>query len=238
MIEGDGVNSQALNSQAIDAQTINAQVRLAAAKLAQGEVVALPTETVYGLAADASNPSALAQIFTLKQRPTSYPFIVHIAADADICHWIDDSRMTQDIWRMTRALMATYFPGPLTLVLPKHPSIDTQLTGGKDTIGLRAPNHTVFQAVLRELAQLNNTEHVGIAASSANLHGQDSPTRAEQVRATFDGVYLIDGGESVIGMASTIVDLTTGEPRIVRQGHITVDDIARVTGVTPTVIHP
>jgi L-threonylcarbamoyladenylate synthase len=137
---------------------------------------------------------------------------------------------------MTRALMAAFFPGPLTLVLPKHPNIDGQLTGGKDTIALRAPNHALFQDVLRELARLKNTKHVALAASSANLHGQDSPTKAEQVEKNFGDIFRIDGGESVIGVASTIVDLTSGVPMVSRTGHITLNDIERV--LNESALHP
>ena len=215
---------------------MNELILQAAQKLAQGEVVALPTETVYGLAADASNPSAVAQIFALKNRPKNHPLIAHISPDADITHWIDESRMSADIWCMTRALMAAFSPGPLTLVLPKHPNIDGQLTGGKDTIALRAPNHALFQDVLRELARLKNTKHVALAASSANLHGQDSPTKAEQVEKNFGDIFRIDGGESVIGVASTIVDLTSGVPMVSRTGHITLNDIERV--LNESALHP
>lgn len=220
---------------------MSSQIHTAAHKLAQGEVIALPTETVYGLAADASNPSAVAQIFALKNRPIHHPLITHIAADADIRYWIDESRMTDEIWRLTHVMMAAFFPGPLTLVLPKHPQIDACVTGGQDTIALRSPNHTVFQDVLGELARIKNTPNVGIAAPSANKFGRVSPTRAEHVRAEFgNAVWVLDvpeGDAANIGIESTIVDLTTGVPRILRFGHITPNDIERVTGVAPVLPH-
>lgn len=217
---------------------MNELILQAAQKLAQGEVIALPTETVYGLAADASNPSAVAQIFALKNRPTHHPLITHIAADADIRYWIDESRMSEAIWRLTHAMMAAFFPGPLTLVLPKHPQIDACVTGGQDTIALRSPNHAVFQDVLGELARIKNTPNVGIAAPSANKFGRVSPTRAEHVRAEFgDSVWVLDGDAAVIGIESTIVDLTTGVPRILRFGHITPSDIESVTGLAPILPH-
>ena len=217
---------------------MNELILQAAQKLAQGEVIALPTETVYGLAADASNPSAVAQIFALKNRPTHHPLITHIAADADIRYWFDESRMSEAIWRLTHAMMAAFFPGPLTLVLPKHPQIDACVTGGQDTIALRSPNHAVFQDVLGELARIKNTPNVGIAAPSANKFGRVSPTRAEHVRAEFgDSVWVLDGDAAVIGIESTIVDLTTGVPRILRFGHITPSDIERVTGLAPILPH-
>ena len=213
---------------------MNSHIHTAAQKLAQGEVIALPTETVYGLAADASNSAAVAQIFALKNRPTNHPLITHISADADIGYWIDASRMSDEIWRLTNALMAAFFPGPLTLVLPKHPQIDASVTGGQDTIALRSPNHVVFQDVLSELARIKNTLNVGIAAPSANKFGRVSPTHAEHVRAEFgDAVWVLDGDASVIGIESTIVDLTSGVPRILRFGHVTPNDIERVTGIVP-----
>ena len=214
--------------------SVRTQVLLAAEKLAAGEVIGLPTETVYGLAADAANPSAVREIFTIKNRPSTHPLITHIAADADIGYWIDAARMSEEMWRLTRALMAAFFPGPLTLVLPKHPQIEATVTGGQNTIALRSPNHVLFQDVLAQLAVLKNTQNVGIAAPSANRFGRVSPTRAAHVREEFEhAVWVLDGDASVIGIESTIVDLTSGVPRILRFGHITPQDIERVTGVTP-----
>ena len=211
-----------------------AQVFLAAEKLAAGEIIGLPTETVYGLAADAENPLAVREIFTIKNRPSDHPLITHIAANADIGYWVDATRMSDEMWRLTRALMAAFFPGPLTLVLPKNPAINDVVTGGQSTIALRSPNHALFQDVLRQLARIKNTPNVGIAAPSANRFGRVSPTRAEHVRAEFDdAVWVLDGDASVIGIESTIVDLTTGVPRVLRFGHITPQDIERVTGVVP-----
>ena len=211
-----------------------AQVFLAAEKLAAGEVIGLPTETVYGLAADAENSSAVRQIFTIKNRPSNHPLITHIAADADIGYWVDAARMSDEMWRLTRALMAAFFPGPLTLVLPKNPAINDVVTGGQNTIALRSPNHALFQDVLSQFARIKNTPNVGIAAPSANRFGRVSPTRAEHVRAEFDdAVWVLDGDASVIGIESTIVDLTSGVPRVLRFGHITLQDIERVTGVVP-----
>ena len=214
--------------------SVRTQVLLAAEKLAVGEVIGLPTETVYGLAADAANPSAVREIFTIKNRPSTHPLITHIAADADIGYWIGAARMSEEMWRLTRALMAAFFPGPLTLVLPKHPQIDATVTGGQDTIAFRSPNHVLFQDVLAQLAVLKNTPNVGIAAPSANRFGRVSPTRAAHVREEFEhAVWVLDGDASVIGIESTIVDLTSGVPRILRFGHITPQDIERVTGITP-----
>ena len=215
-------------------ERVNPEVLLAAQKLAAGEVIGLPTETVYGLAADASNSDAVRRIFEIKNRPSNHPLITHIAADANIEYWIDAARMTDDIWRLTRALMAAFFPGPLTLVLPKNPAISSIVTGGQDTIALRSPNHALFQDVLAELAKLKNVPNVGVAAPSANRFGRVSPTHAEHVIDEFDGqVWVLDGDAAVIGIESTIIDLTTGVARILRFGHITPQDIERVTGVAP-----
>lgn len=207
-------------------------VASAAARLVAGEALALPTETVYGLAADADNPRAVAQIFALKNRPVNHPLITHIAADANIAHWVDAARMTESMWQMTRDLMAAFFPGPLTLVLPKHPNVDGCVTGGQDTIALRSPNHALFQDVLQLMAKLKSVDRVGIAAPSANKFGRVSPTRAEHVWEEFDGaVAVLDGDASVIGIESTIVDLSSGVPKLLRYGHITGAEIERACGV-------
>ncbi|MFZ1891603.1 MAG: L-threonylcarbamoyladenylate synthase [Formosimonas sp.] len=213
---------------------MNNNALLAAQKLARGEVIGLPTETVYGLAADAQNPSAVGHIYALKNRPTTHPLITHIAAGADIHYWLDDARLTDEMMDLMNALTEAFWPGPLTLVLPKSPNIDATVTGGQDTIALRCPNHDMAQAVLRELAHLQNTPNVGIAAPSANRFGRVSPTRAAHVLDEFDHqVWVLDGDASVIGIESTIIDLTRGAPVLLRHGHITPDDIFNVTGLLP-----
>lgn len=217
-----------------DAVKVSPEVELAARKLAAGEVIGLPTETVYGLAADAQNPQAVAQIFSLKNRPTSHPLITHIATDADIHYWLDDARLTAEMTELMDSLIAAFWPGPLTLVLPKSPNINAAVTGGQDTIALRCPNHALALAVLHELAKIQNTPNVGIAAPSANRFGRVSPTRAQHVRDEFDNaVWVLDGDASVIGIESTIIDLTRGTPVLLRHGHITPDDIFDVTGLLP-----
>jgi L-threonylcarbamoyladenylate synthase len=212
----------------------SADVVLAAQKIAAGEVIGLPTETVYGLAADAQNPQAVARIFALKHRPTSHPLITHIAAGADVHYWLDEARMTADMTDIMNALIDAFWPGPLTLVLPKSPAINDVVTGGQHTIALRCPDHVLAQSVLRVLSQLHNTPHVGIAAPSANRFGRVSPTHAQHVREEFnDQVWVLDGDASVIGIESTIIDLTRGTPVLLRHGHITPDDIFDVTGLQP-----
>ena len=212
----------------------SADVVLAAQKIAAGDVIGLPTETVYGLAADAQNPHAVARIFALKDRPTSHPLITHIAAEADIHYWLDETRMTPDMTDIMNALIDAFWPGPLTLVLPKSPAINDAVTGGQNTIALRCPNHALAQAVLHALSQAQRTSNVGIAAPSANRFGRVSPTHAQHVRDEFnDQVWVLDGDASVIGIESTIIDLTRGTPVLLRHGHITPEDIFDVTGLQP-----
>ncbi|MGL4767104.1 MAG: L-threonylcarbamoyladenylate synthase [Formosimonas sp.] len=209
-------------------------VQLAAQKLADGQLIGLPTETVYGLAADARNPAAVRQIYELKNRPITHPLITHIAADADVFAWVNADALSERTRAMVTQLIAAFWPGPLTLVLPKAAHIDATVTGGQDTIALRSPNHPLAQAVLHEMARILRTDVVGIAAPSANHFGRVSPTRAAHVRDEFgDAVWVLDGDVSDVGIESTIVDLTRGEPMILRLGAITADDIERVTGVWP-----
>jgi L-threonylcarbamoyladenylate synthase len=209
-------------------------VQTAAQKLANGEVIGLPTETVYGLAADACNPQAVRRIYEIKNRPITHPLITHIAHGADIFAWVDAARLNQDMRRMTEQLIQAFWPGPLTLVLPKAAHIDATVTGGQNTIALRCPAHPLAQAVLRELTALQNQPTVGIAAPSANHFGRVSPTRAAHVRDEFnDAIWVLDGDVSAVGIESTIVDLTRGAPIILRLGHVTAHEIERVTGVAP-----
>lgn len=209
-------------------------IKLAAQKLADGELIGLPTETVYGLAADARNPAAVRKIFELKNRPITHPLITHIAAGADVFAWVDAALVSAYTRQIVEQLTAAFWPGPLTLVLPKAAHIDATVTGGQDTIALRCPNHPLAQAVLRELAILQKTDVVGIAAPSANHFGRVSPTRAAHVTDEFgDAVWVLDGDVSDVGIESTIIDLTRGEPVILRLGAVTADDVLRVTGVMP-----
>jgi L-threonylcarbamoyladenylate synthase len=215
---------------------VDKQIELAAEKLNNGELIGLPTETVYGLAADARNPAAVRRIYELKNRPITHPLITHIAHGADIFAWVDEARVSDATHVMIEQLTAAFWPGPLTLVLPKAEQIDATVTGGQDTIALRCPAHPLAQAVLRELSLLQNHPAVGLAAPSANHFGRVSPTRAAHVRDEFgDAVWVLDGDVSDVGIESTIVDLTRGMPVILRLGHITTDDVHRVTGVMPQV---
>ena len=187
--------------------------------LKHGEVIGLPTETVYGLAADASNVSAVRKIFALKGRPVDHPLIVHIADSAQLSKW------AVNIPEEAFVLAQHFWPGPLTIILQKHPSVPNEVTGGQDTIGLRCPAHPLALTLLQQLDG-------GVAAPSANRFGHISPTTAQHVRNEFgDAVPMVlDGGECEVGIESTIVDLSSEQPRLLRPGMISQTDIESVIG--------
>jgi L-threonylcarbamoyladenylate synthase len=198
-----------------------ADLQQALSLLRQGELVAVPTETVYGLAADARQPDAVKKIFIAKERPVNHPLIVHIANAEALRQWADP------IPKEALKLAQAFWPGPLTLLLHKAPGVDTTVTGGRDTIALRVPDHPVLLELLRELDS-------GLAAPSANPHQQLSPTSAEQVMKILGGriAAVLDGGSCQIGLESTIVDLTdAGAPRILRSGPITRAQVEEVLGL-------
>jgi L-threonylcarbamoyladenylate synthase len=203
----------------------------AAAQLAAGELVAFPTETVYGLGGDAENPAAVAAIYAAKGRPANHPVIVHFSPEADPGYWSDD------ITPAARRLMDAFWPGPLTLILKRAPHIPDAVSGGQDSVGLRCPSHPVAQRLLRQFESLKGGQG-GVAAPSANRFGQVSPTAAQHVRDEFAGlpgvtVHVLDGGEAAVGIESTIVDLSRGFPALLRPGHITPAQIAGVLGEMP-----
>ncbi len=160
----------------------------AARLLEEGKLVAIPTETVYGLAADADNPAAVAAIFSAKGRPSDHPLIVHVAHDADLSHW------AIEIPPVAQQLIAAFWPGPLTLILKRAPSVDDVITGGQDSIGVRCPSHPVAQALLK----LFRGGQGGIAAPSANRFGRVSPTTAQHV--------MDELGEPGVGPVSAVLD--------------------------------
>ncbi len=196
----------------------------AVARLRAGELVAFPTETVYGLGGDASNPEAVRRIFALKGRPSSHPLIVHLPDVSHLGRWAASVTPAADL------LARKFWPGPLTLIVDKAAHVSPQITGGQDSIGLRVPAHPLAQALLRAFGG-------GIAAPSANRYGHLSPTTAAHVRREFGaGVPLVlDGGACAVGIESTIVDARGNDVRILRPGMLGAETIAaalrHVTGV-------
>lgn len=195
------------------------EVQRAAELLRAGELVAFPTETVYGLGADASNPSAVAKIFAAKGRPADHPLIVHLPEASHLVHW------AVEIPDAAYQLAAAFWPGPLTLILKRAVAVSDTVTGGQETVGLRVPAHPLALDLLR-------TFNGGIAAPSANRFGHISPTTARHVSDELgERVSLIlDGGPCAVGIESTILDLSRATPEILRPGAISADDIVRVTG--------
>ncbi|SCC95635.1 Sua5/YciO/YrdC/YwlC family protein [Thiomonas sp. X19] len=210
--------------------TVHSREIVQAARLLEaGELVGLPTETVYGLAADAANPQAVAKIYAAKGRPANHPVIVHLHRDADPLRW------AAELPDAARNLIAAFWPGPLTLVLPRRAGVAEACAGGQDTIALRCPDHPVAQAVLA----LFQGGQGGLAAPSANRFGRISPTTAAHVRAELGAAValVLDGGPCAVGIESTIVDCTRlqamdGLPRILRPGGVEAQAIAAVLGCT------
>jgi L-threonylcarbamoyladenylate synthase len=199
----------------------------AAVALAHGHLAILPTETVYGLGADADNREAVARIFTTKNRPANHPVIVHISQQEHIYMW------ATQIPDYAVDLGTAFWPGPMTLVLNRLPRAGDYLTGGQETIALRVSSHPVFGEVLTELSHKTNDPSVGIAAPSANRFGSVSPTTlAHAVEELGDHLtdkdVALDGGNSRVGLESTIIDATGSEPIILRHGGITAEDIESV----------
>lgn len=190
------------------------KIKAAAALLRAGETVAFPTETVYGLGADASNPLAVRKIFEIKGRPTCHPLIVHIAASSQLPVWAQN--IPDAAWRLATA----FWPGPLTLILRRSSQVPNEVTGGQDTIGLRVPDHPIATALLHAFGG-------GIAAPSANRFGQVSPTTAQHVHDKLGSKVgmLLDGGPCRIGVESTIVSLTHGEAVLLRPGGLSIEAI-------------
>ncbi len=198
--------------------------------LCAGELVGLPTETVYGLGADAGNPAAVARIFAAKGRPADHPLIVHIAGHDAVEQWAE---LVPDVaWE----LMETFWPGPLTLILKKQSWVPDAVTGGQDTVGLRVPGHPVALELLRRFARAKSGP-AGIAAPSANRFGRISPTTAAHVAEELgERVPLIlDGGPCKVGIESTIIDCSRGEPVVLRPGHISPEHLAAVLGQAPLI---
>jgi L-threonylcarbamoyladenylate synthase len=205
------------------------EVQQAAHLLAAGELVAFPTETVYGLGADAANPVAVGKIFAAKGRPADHPLIVHLATTAHLAQW------ALDIPQIAWDLAASFCPGPLTLILKKQPWVPAAVTGGQDTVGLRVPNHPLALELLAAFAATRKGAPAGIAAPSANRFGRISPTTAAHVRDELGAriALIVDGGPCQVGIESTIIDLSRATPEILRPGAITDAELARIMGTVP-----
>lgn len=211
----------------------SAVINEAVKTLHDGGLVAFPTETVYGLGADAKNPEAIKKVFSTKGRPANHPLIVHVAApdkfDQTQIDWVPVlAPWTRDLSEEALKLINAFWPGPLTLVFKKDKSVLNELTGGQDTVAIRAPAHSVAQELLRKFKG-------GVVAPSANRFGKVSPTSAADVRHEFEGILdlmILDGGNCEVGIESTIVDMSSGEKAVLlRPGVITPKEIFTRTGI-------
>jgi len=200
---------------------LTTDVHEAAALIRRGELVAFPTETVYGLGADAFNPEAVRKIFEAKGRPLDNPLIVHIA------HLDQLARLVRDVPEAARRFMERFFPGPLTLVLPRHPDVPDEVTAGLPTVGVRMPRHLVARAFLEACG-------TPVAAPSANRSGRPSPTRWEAVYADLNGriACILQGDRSDMGLESTVVDCTGPEPVVLRAGAVPLEALREVVPET------
>lgn len=208
----------------MDGDRVTTDVDRAVAALRAGGLVAFPTETVYGLGADALDPVAVSRIFVVKGRPADHPLIVH-GADASVL-----DRFGRDVPAVARHLADTCWPGPLTVLVPRADVVPDVVTGGRDTVGLRVPAHPVALELLAAFGS-------GVAAPSANRFGRVSPTTAAHVLADLDGDVdlVLDGGPCTVGVESTIVDCTGAEPEVVRLGGVSIEVLTEVLGAPPGV---
>jgi len=201
-----------------------AAIEEAAGLLAAGELVAFPTETVYGLGADAGRDDAVAKIFAAKGRPSNHPLIVHVADASAV------DRFASQVPAFASRLMQAFWPGPLTLILPRREGVATAAAGGQGSVGVRCPAHPVAHALLLACAGRDSPVH-GLAGPSANKFGRVSPTTAAHVQAEFgDDLLVLDGGPCRVGIESTIVDCTRGVPVLLRPGVLTRDQVEAACG--------
>jgi L-threonylcarbamoyladenylate synthase len=203
-----------------DAEAIAVAVRA----LQAGELVAFPTETVYGLGADACSDEAVAKIFAAKGRPTDHPLIVHVAQPSEV------HAFATEVPPYAQRLMDAFWPGSLTLILPRRPGVATAAAGGQPTIAVRCPSHPQAHALLAACAAAHPPVH-GLAGPSANRFGRVSPTTAAHVRSEFgDSLLVLDGGPCHVGIESAIVDCTRGRPVLLRPGVLTVQQLEQACG--------
>ena len=216
-----------MNNQRFLSDSTADSIREAAATLKAGHLVAFPTETVYGLGADARNPDAVKRIYEVKGRPTHHPLIVHLSSINELSKW------GADIPDYAISLAEAFWPGPMTLIVRRSNIVGDFITGGQETVGLRVPSHPLALALIQEFKEMADS---AIAAPSANRFGQVSPTSSSDVceelsQYLSDSDLVLDGGNSVIGIESTIIDCTRRLPQILRQGFITIDDAESLAGV-------
>ena len=209
-----------------------AHVQKAVDALCAGELLGLPTETVYGLAADACNETAVAKIFQAKGRPSNHPLIVHVSSVNEV------KKFANEVPDFAQKLMAQFWPGPLTLILPRRTEMAAAAAGGQNSVGLRCPSHPVAYEVLKACAAKGVS---GLAAPSANLFGRVSPTSAAHVQFEFgDALLILDGGKCEVGIESSIVDCTRGVPVLLRPGQISRNQIEQACGfklVSPEILN-
>ncbi|GAC1601487.1 MAG: L-threonylcarbamoyladenylate synthase [Ramlibacter sp.] len=204
--------------------SLPSSVAQAARVLAAGDLVAFPTETVYGLGADAASDAAVARIFSAKGRPSDHPLIVHVADAAAVGHF------AASVPGFAQRLIDAFWPGPLTLILPRREGVATAAAGGQDSIGLRCPAHAVAHALLLACRSASPRVH-GVAGPSANRFGRVSPTTAAHVQSEFgDALLVLDGGACQVGIESTIIDCTRGAPMLLRPGMLSPEQIERACG--------
>ena len=203
-------------------------IKDAAAALIKGDLVAFPTETVYGLGADATNEAAIERIYAVKGRPVGHPLIVHISSVEYLNKW------ARDIPDYAIKLGRSFWPGPMTLILPRTDLAKDFITGGQDNVGIRVPSHTVALALLKEFESLGG---LGVAAPSANKFGAVSPTSASAVEVELADFLskndqILDGGACLVGVESTIINCTQNKPSILRPGAVTKEMIKNALGIT------
>lgn len=203
------------------------QIQQAIEILKSGELIVFPTETVYGLGADAENSNAVPKIFQVKQRPTNHPLILHLANTNELSSWVTN------VTPQAKLLMQHFWPGPLTLIMPRNTRVLDCVTGGKNTVGIRVPNHPIAQELLQNFGG-------GIVAPSANSFGKLSPTASQHIdpKIASQVAMILDGGRSQCGLESTIIDVSTEIPNVLRFGAITINAIAEVIGKNNfTILH-
>ena len=231
VIAGNGARINHMGQSQFVSQCTTDALKQAATTLLHGNLVAFPTETVYGLGADALNKQAVARIYETKGRPSDHPLIVHLHSMQVMGQWVED------VPEYAIALARDFWPGPMTLIFKRSTLAPDFITGGQDTVGIRIPNHVVALSLLEAFHNLGGR---GVAAPSANRFGHVSPTTAQAVSDELSEYLnaedqILDGGACAVGVESTIIDCTGTAPRILRPGGITVEMIKESTGMTPLI---